>query len=232
VTGEAVPEEVALAGRTLRVDFQSGAEPLLAGGPVYLEVAISLLAGEPTRLVTGAARATGRSREDAFSASTPAGTPLQDPFARAPELGGVQTALQLLVGTPAIERVLLNQFLTLEALRDAVPEGEAADIVIHCSRTLSLEGEKHGDAQAATTDLNLSMRRDDAALSDVYKRAAAEIMASLQFTARREQLVVELTTARNALAAEPLSVLTEHSDSQVSTRAAQALQALTTSGPA
>ena len=218
--------DVTVAGRVLRVDFRSPAEPVLAGGPAYLEVVISLLAGDPTRLVAGSARATGRSREYSFSAETPAGTPLRDPFAGAVEIGGVQTAVPVAPDAPALEHVLLNQFLTLEALRDAVPDGETADIVVRCSRTLALDGEATDDVPAATAEHRLPLRRDDAALADTYRRAAADIMATHQFTAERERLLLELTTARNDLAAEPLSTLTEHPDAQVSARAAHALEAL------
>ena len=51
-------------------------------------------------------------------------------------------------------------------------------------------------------------------------------MAARQFDVHREQLVVELCTARNSLAVDALTTLTHHPDGSVAARAKQALDAL------
>ena len=218
--------DVETAGRTLQVVFTPDAGPLLAGGPAYLDGVVSLGMGDPVGLLASAARATGRSREYTFTADGPDGAPLRDPFADAVEIGGIETSRPLTTNAPVTEHLLLNQFLTLEDLRDGIPDGHAADLVLECSRMLRLEGVPQQDAPRATAAVHLLIRRDDAALASYYRQQADAVMAAKQFDVVREQRLVELFSARNELARDALSSLTDHPDGYVAARARQALAAL------
>jgi hypothetical protein len=217
--------DVETAGRVLQVAFTPDAGPLLAGGPVYLDGVVSLLMGDPVGLLSSAARATGRSREYAFAAEGPDGVPLRDPFSDAVEIGGIETSRPLTMTAPVTEHLLVNQFLTLEDVRDAIPDGQTTELVVRCSRLLRLEGLPE-DPATATAAVHLWIRRDDAALANYYREAADAIMATQQFDVAREQRLVELFSARSELATDALSSLIDHPDAYVAARARQALAAL------
>jgi hypothetical protein len=74
--------------------------------------------------------------------------------------------------------------------------------------------------------LSLTLHRDDAAVADRYRSAAAAVMAAKHFDVYREQLVVEMCNARNSFVADALTTLTRHPDGSVAARARQALDAL------
>jgi hypothetical protein len=222
----AAATDVDTAGRTLHVIFRSAAEPPLAGGPAYLEAEVSLLAGPAIRLISSSARATGRSREYSFAARGPDGRSLRDPFADAVEIGGVQTSTPLTAERPVLQQVLLNQFLTLESVRDAVPDGHTAELEVRCVRQLGLEGQPNDNVPTAAVVLHLRMPRNDDELADRYRRAAETITSTPQFTVGREQLLTELCTARNRLAIDALTALVSHPDTSVAARARHALSAL------
>jgi hypothetical protein len=222
----AAADEVETAGRILRMVFRPDAMPLLAGAPAYVDGVISLRAGDPVALLTSGARATGRSREYAFTATGPDGIRVTDPFADAVEMGWVETFFQLAPSTPVTEHLLLNQFLTLERVRDAVPDGDTTELVVQCARVLRLQGYPNEDAPTATAELHLRIRRDDAAVRRRYDQAAEAIMATEQFDVFREQRLVELVCARNELVVDALTSMTSHRDSSVAARAQQALAAL------
>jgi hypothetical protein len=218
--------DVETAGRTLQVVFRPDAGPLLAGGPAYLDGTVSLVRGDPVGLLASAARATGRSREYVFTADGPGGTPLRDPFADAIEIGGIETPRPLTTSAPVTEHLLLNQFLTLEDLRDGISDGDSTDLIVECSRVLRLEGVPQQDAPRATAAVHLLIRRDDATLARYYRQQADAIMATQQFDVMREQRLTELFSARTELARHALSSLTDHPDGYVAARARQALAAL------
>jgi hypothetical protein len=218
--------DVIVADRTVAVEFSADAGPLLAGGPVSLEVVISLRDGEPADLIASASRATGRSPEYAFTGTLPGGATLRDPYAGAVEIGGVQTAQSLTAQAPVVQHVLLNQFLTLEDVLDHLADGDSIELVLQAGREIRFEGSPDGEAVRAEASLTLTLRRDDAALAARYRKAAEAVMAARQFDVRREQLVVELCTARNSLAVDALTTLTHHPDGSVAARAQQALDVL------
>ncbi len=91
--------DVIVTYRTVAVEFSADAGPLLAGGPVSLEVVISLREGEPADLIASSSRATGRSPEYAFTGTLPGGAALRDPYADAVEIG-VQTSQSLPAARP------------------------------------------------------------------------------------------------------------------------------------
>jgi hypothetical protein len=217
--------EVETAGRAFRVAFHPPAGPVLAGGPAVLDAVVSLAAGDPVKVLTSSARATGRSGEYLFEATGPDGGPLRDPYADAIEIGGVETQRLVTTDESLAERVLLNQFLALESVRETVPEGAGAELVVRCARLLRLEGVPEEPPTAALA-VHLRVHRDDAALARYYAEAADTIMGSAQVGVASEQRLVELCNARNELAAGALSSLTAHPDAGVAARARYALAAL------
>ena len=217
---------VRTAGRTLRVLFRPPAEPVLAGGPVHLDAVVELVAGEPAGLVSSSARATGRSRDYTFEAQGPDGTPLADPFATAVEVGGVATVTPLTRDAPVAEEVLLNQFLALESLAAAVPDGGTLELAVRCARRLALGGLTDDDAPAATAVVGIRMRRDDAELARRYRSAAEAVAGESRHTVDRERHLAELFSARNPLAGPALTALAGHPDPAVAAAARAALDAL------
>ena len=216
------------AGRTVHVDYTVGGGRLLAGGPLALTVTIALRDGEPGRLISSSARSTGRSREYSFhgTLSTPSGeTTLRDPYADAIEIGGVQTAQDLRADTPLVQRVLVNQFLTLEDVLAAVADGDSVELALRAQREVRFEGgsaddQPHAGAAAA---LRITLHRDDAALAAFYRRCADHVLEAAQADPVREQWVVELCTSRNQWAVPALTELARHPDRSVADRARQAL---------
>ena len=137
----------------------------------------------------------------------------------------MQTSQLLAVGAPLVEHILLNQFLTIEDALHEVGDGESIGLVVDASRQIRFEASPD-DGVGATASLSLTLHRDDAAVADRYRSAAAAVMAAKQFDVHREQLVVELCNARNPLVADALTTLTRHPDGSVAGRARQALDAL------
>lgn len=217
------------AGRSVEVTWAVAGGRLLAGGPLFLEVTIALRDGAPGRLIASSARSTGRSREYSFSGTALDGrTTLRDPYADALEFGGVQTAQDLRADTQVVQRVLVNQFLTLEDARTAVADGDAVDLLLRAHREVRFEDgpADHGPGRDATADLRLTLHRDDAALAAFYRRAAEAVLGAAQADPAREQRVLELCTARNQVAAPALTALARHPDPTVADRARRALAAL------
>lgn len=217
--------EVQTAGRIIRVRFEIDDEAL-AGGPVPVTSIVSLRSGDPVGIVLGASRATGRSSEYAFAADGPDGAPLPDPYAGAVEVGGIEGALPLTPDAPRTERVLLNQFLALERVRDEVADGEAADLEVRCARLIRVDVAPIPDPPSATAVLRVTLRHDDAALRSWADETAALVLAGREVDVVREQRVLELVTARSAPVAGALDALTRHPDQAIAARARRALDAL------
>lgn len=216
--------QLEIAGRAVDVMFRADAAPSLAGGPAYVEAVISLLDGPSGGIVSSVARATGRSRDFLFSALDPVGAPLRDPYAEAIEIGGVETVLPLTQQAPVTQRVLVNQYLTLEQLRTVAQDGITSEFLLRCARVVKFDADQ--EAITAESVLTLRLLRDDAALERHYRRLAEAVRATPQFDATRELLVLELVTARSPLAVGALSALADHPDGAVSARVRQALTAL------
>jgi hypothetical protein len=218
--------EVQTPGRIVRVRFEIDGESALAGGPVPVTGLVSLRSGEPVGLVLGASRATGRSDEYTFAADGPDGVPLPDPYADAIDVGGIEGALPLTADAPRTERVLLNQFLALEHLRDLLADGEAAELAVHCARRIRLDDAPAADPPTATAVLRVTLRRDDAALRSWADETAAVVLDGREVDVVREQRVLELVMARSAPVADALDALTRHPDHGIAARARYALDAL------
>jgi hypothetical protein len=226
MTSDDATAAVMAGDRTFRVTFGPADEPALAGGPVHLRVVVALLSGGPVQLAESAARATGRSREYAFTANGPDGGPLPDPFADAVEIGGVETFREVTTEVPVTADVLLNQFLELDRVREALPDGGTLQLAVHCRRWLRLRTQADDETAAASAIVHVQMRRDDAELARRFQTAAAAILRAGQFDVARERLLTELVSARSPLAIGALSALLGHSDGYIVARAPQALDAL------
>jgi len=215
---------VAISDRDLEVAFEPEEEPGLAGGPVYVEVTISLVDGEPVTVLSGASRSTSRNDDYTFTAAAPGDVTLRDPFADAVELGGVEFPRELTAGTPLTERVLLNQFLTLEDLVGAQPDGRTTPLTVRAVRRIRQPAS--GEPTDAPVELQIPLRHDDDALARWYRDVADTVRAARDGDAVREQRLTELLTARNHLATDALETLTGHPDPGVAQRVALALSAL------
>lgn len=212
-----------LPGREIVAEFRSPAAVLLAGGPVDLEVLLRLSGGVPATVTTSVARATGRSRDYRFEAHAPDGTLLTDPYAAAVEIGGVQASSVLSAGEPLCDRVLLNQFLTLERIRPMLEEGESFELRVSGARQLHLAGGVDGEAGA---EVIVELLRDDAALHAELNRIAESIRDTSDYTIERARQLLALVSIRDPIGSDALTIVIGHHDAAVAAMARQALTAL------
>ena len=217
-----------LAGRQIAAEFRLPATVLLAGGPVDLDTILWLTSGGPVTLTTSVERATGRSRDYRFAADAPDGSPLSDPYAETVEMGGVQTSFQLTSAAPLRDKVLLNQFLSLERIRPMLDDGASVDLRVSGTRQLHLDGNDGGGEETAESEFTVRLSRDDAALSAELGRIAQSILETSSYTVDRGRQMLVLATIRDPIGADALTVVAGHQDAEVAAMAHRALAALAT----
>jgi hypothetical protein len=207
----------------VRAGFRVVTGELLAGGPIELEFFVESLGSRTLQLAVAGDRMRQRPGQFSFAA-TFEGSPLEDPIAAVPYMGGPEGVVQVTTDSPWYQPVVLNQFIRLEDTPRLV-SGAIGRLGLACCRPLALTATaaaalSHEGAPVLAVDLALDLRRDDEALAVLVARLVDEIMRGP--LAARERPLALLLSMRSAAHAE-IDALTRHSDPSVANRARQAL---------
>jgi hypothetical protein len=211
-------------GTSARAGFRVLQDDALAGGPLSIEFVVENTGTQPAYFFT----ATDRSRLRPDNFTLQAGVQgsdvvLTDPLANVPYLGGPGGVLEVEPGAQIKQRLLVNNFVTLEQTRDVLAPGEASTVWIRGLRTLALTATEdqalQGGGETAQIDATLSIpiRRDDAALEALVASLADSIRAdqSTNVSAQREQTIGELVALRLPMVVPQLESLKDHPDPAV-----------------
>lgn len=211
-----------------RAGFRVVTTELLAGGPVELEFFVESIGASPLHLAVGGDRMRQRPGQFTFAA-TFEGSPLADPLAATPDMGGPVGVVQVRPGEPWRQPLILNQFIRLEDTRARLEQGATGQLALACKRPLALAAdEAHALSQdkggpVVAVDLAFDLRRDDAALEALAARFLDEVMHGPP--ASRDRPLSLLLSMRSGARAE-IGELTGHTDPNVSNRARQVLALL------
>lgn len=201
---------------------------LLAGGPVELEFFVESVGARPLHLAVSGDRMRQRLGQFTFAAIFE-GSPLVDPMADAPYMGGPIGVVQVSPGEPWRQPLILNQFIRLEDTPARLEQGAAGQLALACRRPLALAAdEAHALSQdeggpVVAVNLSFDLRRDDAALEALAARFLDEVMHGPP--ASRERPLSLLLSMRSGARAQ-IGELTGHPDPNVSNRARQVLPLL------
>jgi len=207
--------------------FRVVAGELLAGGPVELEFFVESLGALPLRL--GVSGDSMRQRAGQFDfAARFEGSPLADPLAAAPYMGGPVGIVQVSTGRPWHQPLVLNQFVRLEHTPERLAQGTTGRLDLACQRPLALAATdaaalSNDAASVVAVNLAFDLRRDDAALATLAARLFDEVMQGP--LALRERPLALLLSMRSAAHAQ-IDALTRHPDLSVANRAQQTTQLL------
>jgi hypothetical protein len=210
---------------SVRAGFRVVTGELLAGGPVELAFFVESLGLCPLQLAVSGDRMRQRPGQFSFAAMFE-GSPLGDPMAAVPYMGGPEGVVEISTRSPWDQPLLLNQFIRLEHTLGRLVQGATGRIDLACRRplplaatdaaALSLDG-----APIAVVDLAFDLRRDDAALAALVARAFDEVMQGP--LALRERSLALLLSMRTVAHAQ-IDALTRHPDPSVAGRARHAIK--------
>src|SRR5215472_10969545 len=191
-------------GVALRAGFRAATAEELAGGPLEVEAFVDNTGAAPLYLALAGEGSRLRPARFSFAATVEGlDVELDDPEAGAPDAGGPATVVAVPPGESRSQSLLVNEFLRLEKLSQALGPGEAVA-------------------------LTLRVRRDDEALEALVAGLAAR--SGVEWTAvpspDRERAIVRLAALRHPGAAAALRSLQRHGDPAVRRYAERALRAL------
>jgi hypothetical protein len=219
--------DLAPQGTRLRAGFRFVPGELLAGGPVELEFFVDNAGASPLRLAVSGDRMRHRPGQFAFAATFD-GDSLVDPMAALPDAGGPMGIVEVSSASPWRQRLLLNQFVSLEDTLPRLQPGATGRLDLCCRRSFLLDATAASalpaDASPAlVVNLAIDLRRDDNALAAL----AAGLLDAIArgATPAREPSIERLLAMRSAARAQ-IDALTRHPDPSVAARALQAYQAL------
>jgi hypothetical protein len=210
-----------------RVAYSSG----LAGGPVELEFSVEITGPGTWYLLISADRMRHRPHGFTFTATFATAAfedvPLTDPMASLPNFGGPAGVVAITAGQPWRQLLLLNNFVRLEMTLDLLAPGAEGQLIVHCQRALPLARSEDAAlmvtdaAPTVTTQLSLTLRRDDAELVALVE----ELLAAVQDgpAAQRERPLARLLSLRTPLAVTRWRTLRDHPDPLVAERVRQTL---------
>jgi hypothetical protein len=168
--------DATLVEASVRVDGR----PVLAGGPLVVIWRLRLLGAGPLYVALGGDRVAGRLAAFRFAA-TLEGSSLrfEDPAANQVDLGGPMGVQPVTPNGLDLE-VLVNQFVTLEATRLALPLGGRGllDLACHWDLLLGARPDAVFTAPARPTDLQLQVEvhRDDDALRALVRSQVEAVL--------------------------------------------------------
>jgi hypothetical protein len=151
------------------------------------------------------------------------GVVLDDPAAGSANIGGPAGAVPLAEGRPFAQELLVNQFLSLERLTDAVPAGDTQVLTLQLTRTLRVGADQAEALQArgapVEAELTLTVRGDPAELDRIADELAEAVRRDeLPGSVAREQALTTLLAMRTPAAARHLQALEDHPDPGIRAR--------------
>lgn len=200
---------------------------LLAGAPLELEFFVDNFGASPLRLAVSGDRARHRPGQFSFVATFD-GQPLADPMAALPDAGGPMGIVEISGANPWRQRLVLNQFVSLEDTPRRLQPDATGRLDLWCRRPLVLATTEAtavpSDASPALlAHLALDLRRDDEALAALAAKLGDAITRGALVA--RESSLERLLAMRSAARAQ-IDALTRHPDPSVATRALQARETL------
>ena len=210
---------------SVRAGFRVVTAELLAGGPIELEFLVESFGLFPLRLAVSGDRMRQRPGQFSFVATFD-GLSLEDPMAAMSYMGGPAAVVQVSVGSPWRQPLVLNQFIRLEDTARQLVQGATGRIDLACRRSLALAftdtaALSDDGAQVLAVDLAFDLRRDDAALAELVTRLLDEVTQGPP--ALRERPLALLLSMRSA-AHTQIDALTRHPDPSVAGRAHQVVE--------
>src|SRR6266496_2456322 len=151
--------------------------PVLAGGPMTV---VWSLRGTPGQVALGGSRVLNRVTGFSFAGTVDGvDVALTDPAAGAVDLGGPM-GLRPVPESGLTVSLLVNQYLTVEKLRDSLPPGGSGMLSLHCHWDLVIVREAENVLGARPLPLDLTLRvpvrRDDDALADVVRERVDAVL--------------------------------------------------------
>lgn len=213
---------------TADVAIRPATSPVLAGGPLEIEMSVSLHGERPAYLAMGADRVRQRPQGISLDAVLEGSdASIVDPSESLPDLGGPLGVAELAPDAPLRQILLANAFLTLERIRSALEPGASGIIRIGfvCELRLALERDRAAAAPAVPAprlEIRVPVRRDDAALEELFGRLADEAMAAKQ-VGLQERAIAILSTARHPAANTQLVTLASSPEPNLSGLARRAV---------
>ena len=214
-------------GMPVRAGFRLIPGEWLAGGPVELEFVLDNLGALPLYLAVGGDRMRQRPGQFSFAARFD-GHGLPDPMAALPDAGGPIGIVEISSASPWRQRLVLNQFVSLEDTPQRLQPGAAGRLDLSCRRPIVLAVTQAaaltGDASPALViALAIDLRRDDKALAAL----AADLSDAITRGAPAERApALERLLAMRSAARAQLDGLTRDPDPSVAARALQTVQAM------
>ena len=159
-------EEIEADGAVVEASVRVDNQPVLAGGPLDVIWRLRLVGAGPVYVALGGDRVASRLAAFAFTASlVDSSVPFEDPTADHVDLGGPM-GVQAVTPNGLDVNVFVNQFVTLEGTRLALPPGGRGVLELTCHWDLLLGPRPEAVFAAAPrpTDLRLRVevpRHDD-----------------------------------------------------------------------
>jgi hypothetical protein len=219
--------DLSVDGIGVRAGFRLVTKEPLAGGPVELEFFVEPLGTGPLKLAVGGDRMRQRPGQLVFEAELE-GTPLPDPFAEVPDMGGPLGLVDVSADQPWRQPLVLNDFVRLEDAIALVEPGEMGRLRLACRRPVVLAAEAAralaaDGAELVEVDLAFDVCRDDAALAALVADLLDRVMNGP--AAERERPLALLLSLRTTARAQ-IEALAKHPDETVADRARRALTRL------
>src|SRR5215831_4119286 len=126
-------------GVALRAGFRAATAEELAGGPLEVEAFVDNTGAAPLYLALAGEGSRLRPARFSFAATVEGlDVELDDPEAGAPDAGGPATVVAVPPGESRSQSLLVNEFLRLEKLSQALGPGETRALTLRCRRPMPL----------------------------------------------------------------------------------------------
>jgi len=200
---------------------------LLAGAPLEIKFFVENLGPLPLKMAVSGDSLRQRPGQFRFTASFNGLSLEDDPLTDEPYPGGPAGLVRLSIDQPWNQTLILNQFVRLEQTIGQLEQGASGRLDLSCRRPLALAATDTGAlsdnaAVFIAVNLNLDLRRDDAALAALAARLLDEVLHMPQ--ALRERPLSLLLSMRSA-ARTQIEALSHHPDASVAARALLAARA-------
>jgi hypothetical protein len=174
-------DSVEANGTAFNVTVRVEDAPVLAGGPMTVTWGLRTT-GAAAYVALGGDRVLGRMTGFSFTGALDgANTSLADPAEGALDLGG-PVGLQEVTESALTVPLLVNQFLTVERLRDALRPGENGTLILHCRWDLVAAGDREHVLGSAPVPIDLTLRvpvhRDDDMLMGVVQELVTAVLTA------------------------------------------------------
>jgi hypothetical protein len=219
-------------GVNLGIAFNLTSRELYAAGPLVLELTVTNRARTPILYLTGTANI--RPAYLRFSAELqPPGLVLRDPYPKTPlEPGGVFASISLQPGQSHRQTVVVNQFVTLEDTRGAIPNGQSARLQVRWQHFVAASTTEQYPSKPEAVDgsLQVTLVRDDEKLRATLDAVADTLLRDSGAAARdpvgRRDAIAKLASVRIPEVIPHLRKLADFPDFEVRRMAQFALSEL------